>query len=151
MLNQCTMMGRLTRDPEVRYTQSAEPKAVAKFGLAVDRDYTTQGEKITDFFEVEAWQKTAEFAEKYLKKGQLVAIEGKLRRSEWKQPETGEKRYSYYIEARSIYFAEGKKEEKKTEKTEAKKEPVEYYLPQDDEPASGGFDPFAESVDPFAA
>ena len=53
MLNQCTMMGRLTRDPEVRYTQSAEPKAVAKFGLAVDRDYTAQGEKITDFFEIQ--------------------------------------------------------------------------------------------------
>ena len=50
-----------------------------------------------------------------------------------------------------IYFAEGKKEEKKTEKTEAKKEPVAYYLPEDDEPAPGGFDPFAESVDPFAA
>lgn len=146
MLNHCTMMGRLTRDPEVRYTRGSEAKAVAKFGLAVERDYSAQGEKITDFFEVEAWQKTAEFAEKYLKKGQLIALEGRLRRSEWKQPETGEKRFSYYIEARSLYFAEGKKEEKKAEKHE----PAEYELPQEDSPAPGGFDPFADAFDPFA-
>ena len=86
MLNHCTMMGRLTRNPDVRQTKGDEPKTVAKFGIAVERDYTVQGEKLTDFFEVETWQKTAEFVEKYLKKGQLIALDGKLRRSEWTKP-----------------------------------------------------------------
>ena len=72
MLNHCTMMGRLTRNPEVRQTKGDEPKTVAKFGIAVERDYTVQGEKLTDFFEVETWQKTAEFVEKYLKKASLL-------------------------------------------------------------------------------
>lgn len=135
MMNNCSMMGRLTRNPEIQCTKGDEPKTVAKFGLAVERDYTAKGKKITDFFEVEAWQKTAEFVEKYLKKGQLIGLEGKLRRSEWTKPETGEKRFSYYIEAKSIYFAEGKKDE-----------------PEDDSPAPGGFDPFDDGsdFDPFA-
>ena len=110
MLNQCVFMGRLTRDPELRYTAGAEPKAVAKFGIAVARDYTIQKEKITDFFEVETWHKTAEFAGKYLSKGQLICLQGSLYRSSW-ETQNGEKRFSYYIEARNIYFAEGKKEE----------------------------------------
>ena len=135
MMNNCSMMGRLTRDPEIRHTKGDEPKTVAKFGIAVERDYTVQGEKLTDFFEIEAWQKTAEFAGKYLKKGQLIGLEGKLRRSEWKKQGTDEKRFSYYIEAKSIYFAEGKKDE-----------------PEDDSPAPGGFDPFDDEndFDPFA-
>ena len=146
MLNHCTMMGRLTRDPEVRQTKGDEPKTVAKFGIAVERDYTVQGEKVTDFFEVETWQKTAEFVGKYLKKGQLIALDGRLRRSEWTKPETGEKRFSYYIEAKNVYFAEGKKSE--PENTAAAEE-----APKADSPAPGGFDPFDDDgndFDPFA-
>ena len=144
MLNHCTMMGRLTRNPDVRQTKGDEPKTVAKFGIAVERDYTVQGEKLTDFFEVETWQKTAEFVEKYLKKGQLIALDGKLRRSEWTKPETGEKRFSYYIEAKNIYFAEGKKS---GPENTAAEEP-----PQEDVPQPGGFDPFDDGsdFDPFA-
>ena len=79
MLNNCSIMGRLTRDPEMKQTNGSEPLLMAKFGLAVERDYTNaQGEKITDFVEIVAWRKKAEFAEKYLKKGQLVAIQGSL-------------------------------------------------------------------------
>lgn len=104
MLNHCTMMGRLTRNPEVRQTKGSEPKTVAKFGIAVERDYTAKGEKITDFFEVEAWQKTAGFAGKYLKKGQLIGLEGKLRRSEWKKQGTDEKRFSYYHRSKKHLF-----------------------------------------------
>ena len=136
MLNNCSIMGRLTRDPEMKQTNGSEPLLMAKFGLAVERDYTNaQGEKITDFVEIVAWRKKAEFAEKYLKKGQLIGLEGKLRRSEWKKQGTDEKRFSYYIEAKSIYFAEGKKGE-----------------PEDDSPAPGGFDPFDDEndFDPFA-
>lgn len=144
MMNNCSMMGRLTRDPEIRHTKGDEPKTVAKFGIAVERDYTAKGEKLTDFFEVEAWQKTAGFAGKYLKKGQLIGLEGKLRRSEWKKQGTDEKRFSYYIEAKSIYFAEGKKSE--PENTAPEEEP------EDDSPAPGGFDPFddEDDFDPFA-
>ncbi len=145
MMNNCTMMGRLTKDPEIRQTKGDEPKTVAKFGIAVERDYTAKGEKLTDFFEIEAWQKTAEFAGKYLKKGQLIGLEGKLRRSEWKKQGTDEKRFSYYIEAKSIYFAEGKKSE--PENTAAPEE-----APKDDSPAPSGFDPFddEDDFDPFA-
>ena len=104
MMNNCSMMGRLTRDPEIRHTKGDEPKTVAKFGIAVERDYTAKGEKITDFFEVEAWQKTAGFAGKYLKKGQLIGLEGKLRRSEWKKQGTDEKRFSYYHRSKKHLF-----------------------------------------------
>ena len=109
MMSHCTMMGRLTRDPEIRQTKGNEPKTVAKFGLAVERDYAVQGEKVTDFFEIEAWQKTAEFVEKYLKKGQLVALVGALRRSEWTKPETGEKRFSYYYRGEEYLLRGGQK------------------------------------------
>ena len=146
MLNNCSIMGRLTRDPEMKQTNGSEPLLMAKFGLAVERDYTNaQGEKITDFVEIVAWRKKAEFAEKYLKKGQLSGLEGKLRRSEWTKPETGEKRFSYYIEAKNVYFAEGKKSE--PENTAAAEE-----VPKDDSPAPGGFDPFDDEndFDPFA-
>ncbi len=135
MLNNCSIMGRLTRDPEMKQTNGSEPLLMAKFGLAVERDYTNaQGEKITDFVEIVAWRKKAEFAEKYLKKGQLVAIQGSLYRNEW-ETRDGEKRSYHYIEAKNIYFAEGKKSA--PEKEVAAEAPA-------DSGYSNGFDPFAE-------
>ena len=147
------MMGRLTRNPEVRQTKGDEPKTVAKFGIAVERDYTVQGEKLTDFFEVETWQKTAEFVEKYLKKGQLIALDGKLVRpyhsaglpaSQRRCRRLQSIRFSYYIEAKNVYFAEGRKSE--PENTAAEE------APKDDSPAPSGFDPFddEDDFDPFA-
>ena len=67
-------MGRLTRDPEVRYSQSATPVAVARYGIAVRRSFVKPGEPDVDFFNIVAFGKAGEFAERYFKKGQMVAI-----------------------------------------------------------------------------
>ena len=109
MLNKCIFMGRLTKDPEVRYTQSAEPVAVARFSLAVDQDFKKDGEKSADFFEIEAWRQRAEFCGKYLKKGQLICVEGSMHQYSW-DDKSGNKRYGYKLSANNIYFAEGKKQ-----------------------------------------
>lgn len=82
MLNKVFVMGRLTRDPELRRTQSGT--AVASFSLAVDRDYKSQsGEKETDFFDVVAWRTTGEFVAKYFTKGRMAVVEGRLQVRQW--------------------------------------------------------------------
>ena len=110
MLNGCIFMGRLTKDPETRYTQGAEPLAMVRFSLAVDRNFKKDGEKATDFIEVEAWRQRAEFAGKYLKKGQLICIEGSLQQYHWEDKDKN-KRQGYRLVADNIYFAEGKKQD----------------------------------------
>ena len=82
MLNKIFIMGRLTRDPELRRTQSGT--AVTSFSLAVDRDYKSQsGEKETDFIDVVAWRSTAEFVSKYFTKGRMAVVEGRLQIRDW--------------------------------------------------------------------
>ena len=77
MLNRIVLMGRLTRDPELRRTQSGT--AVASFTLAVDRDYAAQGaERETDFIDIVAWRGTAEFAQKFFSKGRMAVVTGRL-------------------------------------------------------------------------
>ena len=90
--NKVILIGRLTRDPELRYTQNGRP--VASFSLAVDRPRGGQGgqDKETDFFDCVVWQQTAEFASKYATKGRLVCIEGRLQSRSWEDKETGQKR-----------------------------------------------------------
>lgn len=77
-MNKVILMGRLVKEPEVRYSQGAEPIAVARYTLAVNRRFKRQGEPEADFINCVAFGKTGEFAEKYFKKGQLVAITGRL-------------------------------------------------------------------------
>ena len=109
MLNHITLMGRLTRDPELRSTTSGTP--VASFTLAVDRDFAARdsGERQTDFIDIVAWRQTGEFASKYFRKGQLVAVQGRLQSRKWEDKE-GKKRVSYEIVADRVHFAESKKE-----------------------------------------
>lgn len=101
-LNHCAFMGRLVKKPELRRTN--EGTAVASFTLAVDRDY--QKDK-TDFIDCTAWRSTAEFAEKYLDKGKMVAVTGSLQMREWKDKE-GKSRTSAEINVDHIYFADSK-------------------------------------------
>ena len=108
MLNRCVFMGRLTKDPEIRHTQNNEPVAVARFSIAVDRNYQKDGNKTTDFFEIEAWRQKAEFAEKFLKKGQLISVDGSMQQYSW-EDQDGKKRYNYRLIADHIYFADTKK------------------------------------------
>ena len=108
MLNKVFVMGRLTRDPELRRTQSGT--AVASFSLAVDRDYKSQsGEKETDFFDVVAWRTTGEFVAKYFTKGRMAVVEGRLQVRQW-QDKDGNNRRSTEIIAENIYFGDSKKD-----------------------------------------
>ena len=108
MLNHITIMGRLTRDPELRYTQSQTP--VASFSLAVDRDFGSRdgGEKQTDFIDCVAWRSTAEFVNKYFQKGSMAVVSGRLQIRDWTDREGG-KRRSAEVVVDNIYFGESRR------------------------------------------
>ena len=110
MLNHITIMGRLTRDPELRYTQSQTP--VASFSLAVDRDFGSRdgGEKQTDFIDCVAWRSTAEFVSKYFQKGSMAVVSGRLQIRDWTDREGG-KRRSAEVVIDNIYFGESRRRE----------------------------------------
>lgn len=109
MLNHITIMGRLTRDPELRYTQSQI--AVASFTVAVDRDYSGRdgGEKQTDFIDCVAWRQTAEFVSRYFRKGSMAVVSGRLQSRKW-QDNQGNNRTNWEVVADSCYFGESKKD-----------------------------------------
>ncbi len=109
MLNRIVIMGRLTRDPELRYTQSQTP--VASFTLAVDRDFSGRdgAEKQTDFIDCVAWRSTAEFASKYFTKGRMAVACGRLQLRDWTDRD-GNKRRSAEVVVENMYFGDSKKE-----------------------------------------
>ena len=113
MLNHIVLMGRLTRDPELRYTQSQIP--VASFRLAVDRDFGGRdgGERQTDFIDIVAWRSTADFVSRYFTKGRMAVVTGRLQIRNWQDKE-GNKRRSAEILADHVYFGEGKKDRAET-------------------------------------
>lgn len=107
MLNHLIIMGRLTRDPELRRTGSGV--AVASFAIACDRDFSGKdgGEKETDYVDVVAWRSTAEFAAKYFTKGRMAVISGRLQIRNWNDKD-GNKRRSAEVVADNIYFGDSK-------------------------------------------
>jgi len=109
MLNHITIMGRLTRDPELRHTQSGT--AVASFTVAVDRDFSGQngGEKQTDFIDCVAWRQTGEFVSKYFRKGSMIVVSGRLQSRKW-QDNQGNNRTNWEVNADNVYFGESKKD-----------------------------------------
>ena len=109
MLNNITIMGRLTRDPEMRTTQSGV--AVASFTLAVDRDFGGKdgGEKQTDFIDCTAWRHTAEFVSKYFTKGRMAVVSGRLQIDNYTDND-GNKRKAAKVIADNIYFGDSKKD-----------------------------------------
>lgn len=109
MLNHITVMGRLTKDPELRYTQSGT--AVCSFTVAVDRDYQSKdsGEKQTDFIDCVAWRTTGEFVSKYFSKGRMTVVDGSLQSRKW-QDKNGNNRVSWEINVNSAYFGDSKKD-----------------------------------------
>ena len=107
MLNHITVMGRLTKDVELRKTNSGT--AVASFTLAVDRDFSGKdAEKETDFIDIVAWKHTAEFVSKYFGKGRMAVVDGRLQMRKWTDKD-GNKRVSAEVIAENIYFADSKK------------------------------------------
>ena len=109
MLNHIVLMGRLTRDPELRYTQSQIP--VASFSLAVDRDFGGRdgGERQTDFIDIVAWRSTAEFVSRYFTKGRMAVVEGRLQIRDWTDKDGG-KRRSAEVVADNVYFGDSKRD-----------------------------------------
>jgi len=112
MLNKVILMGRFTRDPELRST----PQGVStcSFSIAVDRNFARQGEeRKADFINCVAWRQTAEFISKYFKKGSMVALEGSIQTRSWDDNE-GKKRYATEVIVSQVYFAESKRDAQST-------------------------------------
>ena len=109
MLNHIVIMGRLTRDPELRRTGSGV--AVASFRVAVDRDFAPKdgGERKTDFIDCVAWRQTGEFVSKYFTKGRMIVVEGRLEMRDWTDKE-GNKRTSAEIIVANAYFGDSKRD-----------------------------------------
>ena len=142
MLNRIILMGRLTRDPELRHTQTGT--AVASFTLAVDRDFKSRdtGEKSTDFIDIVAWRSTAEFVSKYFTKGRMAVVEGRLQLRDWTDRDGG-KRRSAEVVADNVYFADSRRDGDSggSYSRPAPAAPADYGMP----PAGG--DQFAEFSD----
>lgn len=110
MLNKIIVMGRLTRDPDLRRTQSGTP--VASFTLAVERDFKDQqtGERGTDFIDIVAWRQTGEFVSRYFTKGRMAVVEGRLQGRSWTDKD-GNTRRTLEVVADNVYFGDAKREE----------------------------------------
>lgn len=107
MLNKAILMGRLTRDPELRYTNSNTP--VVTFSIAVDRNYSgNNGERQTDFIDIVAWRKTAEFVSQWFTKGQMIVVVGSIQSRRW-QDKNGNNRTSIEVVADEVQFGESKR------------------------------------------
>ena len=133
MLNHIAIMGRLTRDPELRRTGSGV--AVASFTVAVDRDFGGRdgGEKETDFIDCVAWRQTGEFVSKYFTKGRMIVVSGRLQIRSWTDNE-GNKRRSAEVVADNVYFGDSKKDGA----AEISSTPANNYVPPV-QPDSGDF------------
>ena len=109
MLNRIMIMGRLTRDPELRRTQTGTP--VTSFTLAVDRDFKNRetGETATDFIDCVAWRNTAEFVNNYFTKGRMAVVEGRLQIRPWKDKD-GNNRRSAEVIVDNVYFGDSKRD-----------------------------------------
>ena len=109
MLNHITIMGRLTRDPELRSTQSGV--SVTSFTVAVDRDFGGRdgGDRQTDFIDCVAWRQTGEFVSKYFRKGSMIVVSGRLQSRKW-QDRDGNNRTNWEINADNVYFGESRRD-----------------------------------------
>ena len=143
MLNHIVVMGRLTRDPELRHTGTNIP--VASFSIACDRDFKDKatGERATDFIDIVAWRTTGEFVSKYLTKGRMAVVSGRLQMRDWTD-KAGNKCRSAEIVADSVYFGDSKLKED-SEPPASAGGPVEaaggadFALPPDFVPNFGAF------------
>lgn len=153
-MNKVILMGRLTQNPEVRYSQAAEPLAVARYTLAVNKRFKRQGEPDADFINCVSFGKAAEFAEKYYKKGQMVSIVGRLQVRSW-EDQNGQKRWSTDVVVEEQYFAESKTAFESrmaasgnmSETTSTFVKPTPQPAPQPTPSAADGFYPIDESIE----
>ena len=107
-MNCVNLIGRLTKDPDIKYTQTNNT-AIANFTLAVNRRFTKEGQPTADFINIVAWGKTGEFCSKYFQKGMQVAIQGRIQTRNWKDDQ-GQKHYATEVIAEQCFFADSKRE-----------------------------------------
>jgi len=106
-MNKVILLGRLTKDPEIRYSQAAEPLCVARFTLAVDRRFKREGEPDADFINCVAFRRTAEFVERYIKKGMMISLCGSITVRSY-DDNTGQRRWITEVNADEVNFAESR-------------------------------------------
>ncbi|MDD3393809.1 MAG: single-stranded DNA-binding protein [Anaerotignum sp.] len=135
-MNKAILMGRLVRDTEIRYSNSATPVAIANYTLAVNRRFKRQGEPDADFINIVAIGKSGEFAEKYLHKGEMIQVVGRIQVRSWDDKE-GKKRWSTEVIAEEHYFCGSKNE---TGNTATDKPKPDTNAPSD------GFYPIDENI-----
>ena len=128
-MNKVILMGRLVKEPDVRYSQGAEPLAVARYTLAVNRRFKRQGEPEADFINCVAFGKLGEFAERYFTKGQMVSITGRLQVRSW-EDKNRQKHWTTEVIVEEQYFAESKKDNR--EKIPAGQPDVDGFYPIDE-------------------
>ena len=133
-MNNVSLIGRLAKDVEVRYTQSTNIM-VAQFSLAVNRRFVKQGEeRQADFINIVAWSKTAEFCSKYFKKGQQIGLVGRIQTRSY-EDNNGQKRYVTEVVAEEVYFAgDNKTQNNSVQQNEVYEDPFANNVPQDDLP-----------------
>lgn len=117
-MNKVQLMGRLTRDPDVRYSEGNEPLAVARYTLAVDKRYKRQGESSADYISCVAFGKSAQFIEKHVKKGQRIVVCGRLQTRSW-EDNNNNKHYVTEVIAEEHYFADNLKNREAAQKAQA--------------------------------
>lgn len=142
-MNKVILMGRLTKDPEIRYSQSAEPTCVARYTLAVNRRFKREGEPDADFIPCVAFGKTGEFVEKFLKKGMQMAVSGRITVRSW-EDQSGQRRWTTEVIVDEHEFAESKSS------FEARGGSRGYSPPSDGLPqnaAPSGFSAISETLD----
>lgn len=137
-MNKVVLMGRLTKDPEIRYTGMGEPIAIARYTIAVNRPYKKDGQTQADFINIVSYRKAAEFIEKYFKKGQMIAIVGRLQVRSWDDSE-GKRHWSTEVITDEIHFAGGKNEATQTAPAAPQTAPAA--------PTDSGFYPIDESIE----
>ena len=143
-MNKIILMGRLTKDPEIRYTGTGEPIAIARYTIAVSRPYKKDGQTQADFINVVSYRKAAEFIEKYFKKGQMIAIVGRLQVRSWDDSE-GKRHWSTEVITDEIHFTGGNNEATQAAAAQqtAQAAPQSGVYP----PADSGFYPVDPSIE----
>ena len=125
-MNKVILMGRLTRDPDIRYTQGSEPMAIARYTIAVDRRIKRENEQTADFISCVAFGKNGEFAERYLKQGTKIVVEGRIQTGSYTNKE-GYKVYTTDVVVESTEFAESKSSGSSSEETRGSSVPENAY------------------------
>lgn len=126
-MNNVSLIGRLTKDPELRYTSNNT--AVTSFTLAVNKDYKVEGQPEADFIPIVAWSKTAEFAAKYFNKGQQIGVVGRIQTRTWEDDDKN-KHYVTEVVAERAYFADSKKNNEQASESSDAAEPPQNNQPQ---------------------